>query len=553
MQEQQEKSVPNFNLAPKKIKIAKSIKHVNYLCDNQLTFLEKHELSDICIIASDDVEFHAHKIILSAGSDFFRTMFNGALMESKAVQVKIKEVNGDILKLILIFIYTGAIDLQTDTVEDILRAAKFFQIKALIEECYNFMFEELDCSNCLGIVLFADQHDLKELHEKATLFAILNFEKVANNDEFLQLTGDQIDMIISHKDLYVESEETVFLSLMKWMEHDKPNREKDAFKLFSHVRYWSLSSNFIQQQRDKLPKQIECLLMICDWLAWHLAPNSSGLESREFSKDKLVVIVKDQMHTYNPKLDTWTSETLPGFPLSFDKILETNNKLIVQVNDSLKCYDLQSKELTSLPQLDIPRSDFGLAMLNHELYVVGGLSTGKKAWIRLMDKFNFSLNEWQTVSPMNGKFFYPSVAVADGLLHVVNEETNLIHCFNPHSNEWTHKNLPQNSPTSNYCFSNVKEKLVIVGGQLWDNPISNSVSILCNGLWNKCEMRLALSKPKCTSWNNRLIICGGYDNTNTLQNFIQEYNPESKKLKTLAALDHFNDSYDIITIPNRNT
>ncbi|XP_055856223.1 kelch-like protein 28 [Episyrphus balteatus] len=558
MQEQQEISLPNFNLAPKKSKIVKSVKHMNDLCDKHLSFLEKHELSDICIIASNNVEFHAHKNVLSAGSDFFLTMFGGDLMESKASEVKIHEVMGDILKLILVFIYTGTIDLQTDTVEDILRAANFFQIKALIKECYNFMGEEMDSSNCLGIALFADQHDLKELYEKATQFVCMNFEKVANNDEFLDLTGDQIDMIISNKNLYVASEETLFLSLMKWMEHDNLNRENYAFKLFSHVRYWLLSPYFIKQHQKKLCKAAECWNMICDWLQWHLSPDSSGLESRELSKDKLIVIVKNQMHTYNPKLNTWVSETLPGFPLSFDKILETNKKLIVKVDNSLQCYDLHSNELSNLPQLDIPRTGFGIGILNHELYIVGGYTPNPVSWKRHVEKFNFSLNKWQAVAPMNNRpLSNPIVAVAGGFLYVSNKEYGTIDCFNPHSNEWTFKYGPPNSPNLNYCFTNINEKLVIVGGQLSNNQISKSVSILCNGStanWNIYQMRLALSRPKCASWNNRLIICGGYDDTNTLLNFIQEYNPDLKKWRTLASLDHLNDdNYDIINIPNGNT
>ncbi|XP_055856254.1 kelch-like protein 4 [Episyrphus balteatus] len=346
------------------------INHLNNfttkLCEKLLTFSENGQFSDICIISSDGIKFNSHKCVLSAASDYFMAMFGGSLKESSSTEVKIHEINGKVLQLVLTFLYTGQIQLQSDTMKEILRAATFLQIQPLITECYNSMAENLNAKNCLEIALFADQHELLELYKRALKFASLNFEKICKENDILQLDEHQLAEIISSEELCVSSEEVVYLNLIKWMEHDKLNREQSAIKLLSKIRYWLLSPNFIKEHRSKLPKQMECVEMVCSWLEWHLLPEWQRSKPMAFSKlikPSLLFVGGGKIQTYDDKLNIWTIESFPNLPTSFMNVVAVKNKLIFgAVGKPILCFDLQTHEVTNLPSRNV-KSEFN-GMIN---------------------------------------------------------------------------------------------------------------------------------------------------------------------------------------------
>src|SRR5699024_7894723 len=69
--------------------------------------------SDVTLVTKrDGREFPAHKAILAARSKVFRAMFcgNKAFVESNSNRVEITDIDGDVMKAMLDYIYTGDID-----------------------------------------------------------------------------------------------------------------------------------------------------------------------------------------------------------------------------------------------------------------------------------------------------------------------------------------------------------------------------------------------------------------------------------------------------------
>ncbi|XP_055908252.1 kelch-like protein 3 [Eupeodes corollae] len=537
----------------KSISVLKSNKFASELSEKLFSFSENKTFSDISIIASDDVIFHAHKCVLSAFSDYFMTMFASGLKEALANEVKIHEFNGNILKPILKFLYTGQIKLNNETIEEILRAANFFQIQPLTNECYEFMAEKLDVKNCLGITIFADQNGLIELFKKASNFASANFEKICSCSDFLKLDEDQLGAIVSSEDLCVTSEEKVFFNIIKWINYDKENREKKAFNLISKVRYWLLSLDFIKQHRSKLPHQVEYLETVCTWLEWHSSPDGRrAMKPMEFSKPSkphgLLLVGGGGIQTYDAELNIWSFEFIPKLPFRFDKIVALQNKLILSwLEKPLTCLDLRTQAVTTLPGMHIQRRGYGLAVLNNELYVVGGQKY-LSPWKRVVEKYNFSTEKWYDVAPMNTIFSSPKVAVANDKLYVVGDRSTTMESLNPSTNEWT-SNPIADLPKSAFGFTEVAGDLYKIGGaQYGDTRYGKDVyfksvhsfdTLSC--VWTqRAQMKIALADPHCISWNNRLITCGGRDETGTYLNLVQEYNPNSNEWRTLAQMIEYN-------------
>ncbi|XP_055856984.1 kelch-like protein 4 [Episyrphus balteatus] len=242
------------------------------LCEKLLTFREKGQFSDICIISSDNVKFHLHKCVLSAASNFFMNIFSNNINKSPYTVVKIHKVNEKILKRILTFFYTEQIDLENDTA-DILRAVAVFEIQALIMDGFNkLLTKKLYTKNSLDFVMIANEYGPEELSKKAAKFASLHFDKISKEKGFLQLDENLLSAILSRANFSVRSEENFFFSLVKWIDHDKLNREKYAFELFSKVRYWLLSLDFIKEHKSKMPNEVECVELVCTWLEWYSSP-----------------------------------------------------------------------------------------------------------------------------------------------------------------------------------------------------------------------------------------------------------------------------------------
>ncbi|XP_055840265.1 kelch-like protein 5 [Episyrphus balteatus] len=528
-----------FVESEEKTKFVKCANYANHFIEELFSLFEKGDLTDVCIIGSDEVRFNAHKNVLAVGSDFFAAMFASPLKESVTNEVRIQEVNGEILKSILEFIYTGTIELKSKSVPEILSAAHFFQMQSLIFECQEFMVQELDPSNCLGIALFAKQHDLKDLYETAFQFACTHFEEVSKMEEFLNLSEDQVVMMISNEELCVTSEKTVFLSLIKWIEHDEQYRQQSTLKLLSHVHYWSLSPQFIRQNRNKLSNETKIIDMICTWLEWHCSPGNFRLKSRKCSNDKLVVLHRENMHTYNPEENIWEITILPELPASYGKVVEMNGKLIIQNGGTLNCFDLKTYQLTVLPEYSMIRTSFGLAVLKNELYVVGGCRNN--SWVGFVHKFNFTLNEWRVVTSMSKPLTYPVVAVDGRYLHVKGNE-EFMGSYDSETNHWTWTHFPFDS-LSEFGFASINEKLFIVGQP--NRSISSCVYEHSYGKWKIHDMKLAFNSPSCISWNNRLISCGKNDNLISCL----EYDPELDIWKALAPLDGIsNNNYELVNI-----
>lgn len=60
--------------------------------------------------------------------------------------------------------------------------------------------------------------------------------QVSRNQEFFQLSKDQLSNLLSSDDLNVPSEQDVFYALMSWVQHDPVNREKCIPDLLALVR-----------------------------------------------------------------------------------------------------------------------------------------------------------------------------------------------------------------------------------------------------------------------------------------------------------------------------
>ena len=87
-----------------------------------------------------------------------------------------------------------------------------FLISDVQSACCEFLEQQLDPSNCLGIKTFAETHSCEELRKAAEKYILKHFVTLVESEEFLQLSSEDVESLIKCDNLTV-SEIITFLSV----------------------------------------------------------------------------------------------------------------------------------------------------------------------------------------------------------------------------------------------------------------------------------------------------------------------------------------------------
>ncbi|GCC23925.1 hypothetical protein chiPu_0002323 [Chiloscyllium punctatum] len=223
-------------------------------------YLKQQQLCDVILIAGNR-KIPAHRLVLSAVSDYFAAMFTSDVCEAKQEEVKMEGIDPGALWDLVQFAYTGCLELKEETIENLLAAACLLQLSQVVEVCCHFLMKLLHPSNCLGIRAFADAQGCTELMKVAHSYTMEHIMEVIKNQEFLLLPADDILKLIVSDDVNVPDEETIFHALMLWVKYDMPSRCRELGKLLAYIRLPLLPP------QTRFPPQDMSEALLC-WLGW---------------------------------------------------------------------------------------------------------------------------------------------------------------------------------------------------------------------------------------------------------------------------------------------
>ncbi|GMF32595.1 unnamed protein product [Phytophthora lilii] len=161
--------------------------------------------------------FHAHRFILAASSPPFRAMLTGSMRESSRRDVELHDIEPTIVEKMLMFMYTGDVVLDLESVLGLLIAAEMYELVALREMCKGFVLKyahEVFCDPQIvqlpeKILLELIPQDELQIRELALMEALVMWgeSRVANADKPLgDLLADMMEYVrfptMSVSDLY---------------------------------------------------------------------------------------------------------------------------------------------------------------------------------------------------------------------------------------------------------------------------------------------------------------------------------------------------------------
>ncbi len=116
------------------------------------------------------VSFYAHRAVLAARSPVFVKMFSHDMQENATSIVNLSDIEPDVLKELLTYIYTNESPNIKNYAESLLNYAEKYQLAHLKSLCEQRLSYDLQINNAAKILLLAHTYGAKQLKQNALLY-----------------------------------------------------------------------------------------------------------------------------------------------------------------------------------------------------------------------------------------------------------------------------------------------------------------------------------------------------------------------------------------------
>ncbi|XP_062139209.1 kelch-like protein 26 [Drosophila sulfurigaster albostrigata] len=474
------------------------------------------KLTDVTLIVEDH-RFKAHRVVLAASSDYFCAMFaDCAMIESRKEEITLYGVTARAMGRIILYIYTSLLDLNVDNVEETLAAATHVQVKEVIERCTVFLEQKISMDNCLAIASMAEIYGQLALAERAYRYICAHFKEFAASGDFKDVKMEQLHFILS-SNYPIDVSELELVQLLCNYGHEQQLDDSALHELLRLIKWQYIGYDELKS----LSSHPINYALVGEYLAKLQENRVVSRQSATSGQESSTELGHSQGQEQGPT-------NMRGMELSLLKIggfewKGLTNEIMCFSPTKMKWY-----ELTSIPHID--QCNFGTAVLNNELFIVGGAYDVclkeyihpfgfrycplRDSWVSIapiqLDRCRFSLNA------VGKQHLY---AVGGIVEHDDNSEEALRRMSNVErydivSNTWTYMpSLQENR--SQHAGVVVGDKLYISGGIHLANILS---SMWCFDTKSERWLELApMPTPCCdhvlVAIDNRIYACGGWHET----------------------------------------
>lgn len=203
----------------------------------------------ICISDSFN-RFPIHHVILIAASKYFAASLGPNFQEANHNEFILDDTDGETVKMIVDFCYTGRINLTAENVGNMLAIASSVQLDFLEEKCRQFYDDHLNVNNSLATLLIADKYSYSALRKRALEFVCEAFETIPST-EIQNFHHSLVGELLKQSNINA-TEEVIFNRLLEWFnksEIDRTEHMPDLLKLIrlKHFSPWvkSISTKYV--------------------------------------------------------------------------------------------------------------------------------------------------------------------------------------------------------------------------------------------------------------------------------------------------------------------
>ena len=325
-----------------------------------------------------------------------------------------------------------------------------------------------------------------------------DFSAVMETEDFLSLDIKQVMEWVSSDDITVNTEEEVFKGIVKWVSHNKSEREVNFAGLLHQIRLVSIPHDFLLNELVKeelvAKNSVLCLNYVLDAIRLIASATTGQVTQKprkclETHMDGIFVCGGKRALCYFPKQNLWyqlssmaydhncshtpaqcrdkvyipcsKSDNQGGYLMEF-YIPTTNSYSTVQLATTFTCttvlkgylyakcdefgrnrgihrYDPEKNYLDKLKAQPTFRRETCFVSDEQYLYIIGGVSLGQ--YQSTTERFDPSANEWEEVAPTNQERSGAFGASMNGKVYIAggqwkSDTISSCEVYNPVTNEW---------------------------------------------------------------------------------------------------------------------
>ncbi|XP_056154465.1 kelch-like protein 7 [Lampris incognitus] len=453
-------------------------------------FRKQVTLCDVVLVVQGR-HFPAHRVVLASASHFFSLMFTTSMMESKSHEVELRNADPEIIELLIEFIYTARISVNSSNVQSLLDTANQYQIEPVKKMCVEFLKGQIDPTNCLGISALAECMDCSELKAAAEDFVQIHFTEVYKLDEFLQLDVKQLTHLLHQDKLTVRAEAQIYDAAVRWLKYDVCNRERYMVEVLGCVRFPLVSKTFLSktvQAEPLIQDNPQCLKMVISGMRYHLLSLEDREDLGESSRPRrkkhdfrIALFGGSQPQScryFNPKDSSWTDIRCP-FEKRRDATAVFWDNVVYILGGSqlfpikrMDCYNVLKDSWYSKLGPPTPRDSLAACAAQGKIYTSGGSEVGSSA-LDLFECYDTRTESWQVKSSMLMARCSHGSVEAHGLIYVCGGTVgnnvsgrvlNNCEVYDPNTQQWREL-CGMKEARKNHGLVVVNNRIYAVGGQ----------------------------------------------------------------------------------------
>ncbi|NWU37044.1 KLH29 protein, partial [Hylia prasina] len=432
------------------------------------------EFTDLKIIV-EGKEFEVHQNVLASCSLYFKDLIKRSPRDSsrsgEKLELAMSNLTADVLELLLEFVYTGSLIIDSANAKTLLEAASKFQFHTFCKVCVSFLEKQLTASNCLGILAMAEAMQCTELYNMAKAYALQIFPEVANQEEILNISKDDFISYMSNDSLNTKAEELVYETVIKWIKKDAAIRAQYAAELLAVVRLPFIHPSYLLNvvDNEELIKSSEaCRDLVNEAKRYHMLPHARQEMQTPRTRPRLsagvaevIVLVGGRqmigmnqraltaVTCLNPQNNKWYPlASLPFYDREFFSVVSAGDNIYLSGGmesgvtlADVWCYMSLLDNWNLVSRMTVPRCRHNSLVYDGKIYTIGGV--GVAGNVDHVERYDTITNQWETIAPLPKAVHSAAATVCGGKIYVfggVNEAgraAGVLQSYVPQTNSWS--------------------------------------------------------------------------------------------------------------------
>ena len=290
---------------------------------------------------------HVHRLIMAAGSQYFRSLFNSGMKECSSNVVDLDCCSAEVMEKIVAYLYVGEINLGDGDVIEILNASEYLLMSALKELCEQNIVKNIKSHDLFPVMQLAEYYSLPKLHKAAKRILLANFTTMSQAPDFRTLSLANLKDIVGDDDVWATDLDLLGAALV-WTRYDTDSRVAFLPELLKLVRWGNIDNEVMVRKMDTEPllQLPECKDVMMQVLQTVVSPSLT----RRGAPQEVIMIIPEEdspMHSilaYFINENKWCVTTL-GVSSVYSNGQRCKDLHAAQPRNSILCINMEERSL----------------------------------------------------------------------------------------------------------------------------------------------------------------------------------------------------------------